>query len=57
MAQPTLLLSTIGYGMAVLYYLNHRDRLSTGVRRQFIFIMLAIVLVVLTFSDWGDKVV
>ena len=57
LAQPTLLLSTLGYGMAVLYYLDHTDRLSKGVRRQFIFIMIAIVLVVLTFSDWGDKVV
>ena len=56
-AQPTLLLSTLGYGMAVLYYLDHNDRLSKGVRRQFIFIMLAIVIVVLAFSDWGDKVV
>lgn len=56
-AQPTLLLSTLGYGVAVLYYLDHTDRLSTGVRRQFIFIMVAIVLVVLSFSDWGDKVV
>lgn len=56
-AQPTLLLSTVGYGMAVLYYLDHNDRLSKGVRRQFIFIMLAIVVVVLAFSDWGDKVV
>jgi hypothetical protein len=56
-AQPTLLLSTLGYGLAVLYYLDHTDRLSKGVRRQFIFVMLAIVLVVLTFSDWGDKVV
>jgi hypothetical protein len=56
-AQPTLLLSTMGYGMAVLYYLDHNDRLSKGVRRQFIFIMAAIVLVVLAFSDWGDKVV
>lgn len=56
-AQPTLLLSTLGYGLAVLYYLDHNDRLSTGTRRQFVFIMLAIVLVVLTFSDWGDKVV
>lgn len=53
----TLLLSTLGYGMAVLYYLDHNDRLSKPVRRQFIFIMLAIVLVVLAFSDWGDKVV
>jgi len=56
-AQPTLLLSTVGYGMAVLYYLDHNDRLGKGVRRQFIFIMVAIVLVVLAFSDWGDKVV
>ena len=57
-AQPTLLLSTLGYGMAVLYYLDHKDRLSKVVRRQFIFIMLAIVLVVLVFSGWwGDKVI
>jgi hypothetical protein len=56
-AQPTLLLSTLGYGLAVLYYLDHNDRLSKGVRRQFLIIMVAIVLVVLAFSDWGDKVV
>jgi len=56
-AQPTLLLSTVGYGLAVLYYLDHNDRLSKGVRRQFIFIMAAIFIVVLAFSDWGDKVV
>jgi hypothetical protein len=56
-SQPALLLSTLGYGMAVLYYLDHNDRLSKGIRRQFIFIMVAIVLVVLAFSDWGDKVV
>lgn len=56
-ALPTLLLSTLGYGIAVLYYLDHTDRLSQGLRRQFIFVMLAIVLVVLAFSDWGDKVV
>lgn len=57
-AQPTLLLSTLGYGLAVLYYLDHNDRLSKGVRRQFIFIMTAIVIVVLAFSDWwGNKVV
>jgi hypothetical protein len=56
-AQPTLLLSTIGYGLAVLYYLDHTERLSKGVRQQFIFVMLAVVLVVLAFSDWGDKVI
>lgn len=56
-AQTTLLLSTLGYGLAVLYYLDHADRLSKGVRQQFIFIMLAIVVVILAFSDWGDQVI
>jgi len=56
-AQPTLLLSAIGYGMAALYYFHHFERLNVSLRRQFVFIMLAIVLLVLTFSDWGDKVV
>ncbi len=55
--QPTLLLTTIGYGLAGLYYLDHKDKLSIGLRRQFIFIMVAIIVVVLTFSDWGGKVV
>jgi hypothetical protein len=57
LAQPTLLLSTIGYGMAVLYYLNHTGRLNKNIQRQFIVIMLVIVLVVLKFSHWGNKVV
>ncbi len=56
-ALPTLLLSTLGYGIAVLYYLDHADHLSKNLRRQFIFVMVAIVLVVLAFSDWGNKVV
>ena len=56
-AQPTLLLSAIGYGLAALYYFDHFDRLTPLLRRQFVFIMTAIILIVLTFSDWGDKVV
>jgi hypothetical protein len=56
-AQPTLLLVTLGFGLGSLYYLDHFDRLSQNVRRQFVFIMIAVVLVVLAFSDWGDKIV
>ncbi len=56
-AQPTLILSMIGYGLAVLYYFDHADRLSSGMRRQFLFIMIAVIIIILTFSDWGDKVV
>jgi hypothetical protein len=48
-AQPTLLLTVIGYGLATLYYLDQKDRLSLLMRRQFLFIMVAIVTVVLIF--------
>lgn len=57
LAQITLILNVIGLGLATLYYLDQTDRLSTLLRRQFIFIMVAIVVVVLVFSDWGDKAV
>jgi len=56
-AQPTLLLVALGLGLGTLYYLDHFDRLSSNIRRQVVFILLAVVLVVLTFSDWGDKIV
>lgn len=56
-AQPTLLLTVIGFGLATLYYLDRTDRLSDLLRRQFIFIMIAIIIVVLVFSDWGDKAI
>jgi hypothetical protein len=55
-SQPTLMLSVLGYGLAVMYYFDHVDRLNVLLRRQFVFIMIAVVLVILTFSDWSDKV-
>lgn len=57
LAQPTLLLSVLGFGLGALYYLEQTDRLSVLLRRQFVFIMIAIVTVVIVFSDWGDKTV
>lgn len=56
-AQPVLLLSALGLGLGTLYYLDHHDRLSANIRRQIVFIMAAIVLIVIVFSDWGDKIV
>jgi len=56
-SQPTLLLTILGYGLGAMYYLQQNDKLSKLARRQFIFIMIAIVVVVLVFSDWGNKVV
>lgn len=57
LAQPTLLIGVIGYGLATLYYLDQRDRLSVLMRRQFVFIMIAIVTIVLVFSNWGDRTI
>lgn len=56
-AQPMLLLVTIGYGLAAIYYLDHTDRLSKTVRGQFTFITIAITIIILFFSDWGDKII
>jgi hypothetical protein len=57
LAQPVLLLVAIGLGLSSLYYLDHQDRLSKAVQRQLLFIVVAIVCIVLIFSDWGDKIV
>lgn len=54
-AQPVLVLSVVGYGLAGMYYLHHTDRLSKGVQQQFVVVITAILMIVLVFSDWGDK--
>lgn len=56
-AQPTLLLCVIGFGLGTLYYLEKTDRLSVLIRRQLIFVMIAVVIVVIAFSDWGGKTI
>ncbi len=56
-AQATLILGTLGYGIAIMYYLDHNNRLNKGLHRQIIFIMIAIILIVLVFSRWRNVVV
>jgi hypothetical protein len=56
-SQPVLLLLTIGFGLASLYYLDHRGRLNKNLSRQLIFIMVAIVFIVVVRSRWGGKIV
>lgn len=56
-AQPALLLGVLSYGMAAMYYLDHMDKLTPSLRRQFIGVMAALVLFLIIFSDWSDKTI
>ena len=55
MAQPVLILSAVGYTLAGLYFLKHTDKLTAGVQRQFIIVLSAILIFLIVFSDWSDK--
>jgi hypothetical protein len=56
-AQPALLLNVIGFGLATLYFLQETDRLSAFYQRQIVFIILALITILIIFSNWGDKTV
>lgn len=56
-AQPVLLLTVLGFGLGGLYYLQDSDKLSDFLRRQIVLIMVAVVVVVFLFSDWGSRIV
>lgn len=51
-AQIIVILTVVGYGLAALYYLDATDRLSQGLQKQLVGIMLAILLVIVVFSNW-----
>jgi hypothetical protein len=51
-AQIIVILTTIGYGLAALYYLDATDRLSRNLQKQLMGGMLAILLIILVFSNW-----
>ena len=56
-AQIIVILTTVGYGLAALYYLDASDRLSQLMERQLLLIMIAILLVVFFLSDWSGVTV
>jgi hypothetical protein len=45
LAQPTLILVVLGYGLAGLYYFDHKDKLSRIIKMEFAFIVLVILVV------------
>lgn len=56
-AQPTLLLTVLGFGLSALYYLEQTDRLSVAVRRNFVVMMAAIIIVVILLTNWSGETI
>ena len=57
-AQPTLILTIIGYSIASLYYLQKKNRLNSLLQKQFIIIMVIVILAILAFGiiRLGDNI-
>ncbi|MBI4034403.1 hypothetical protein HY380_00725 [Candidatus Saccharibacteria bacterium] len=51
-AQIIVFLTTIGYGLAAMYYLDAHDRMTKSLERQLLSIMLVILTVVIVLSNW-----
>jgi hypothetical protein len=55
--QIIVILTTIGYSMAALYYLDATDRLNDLMRKQLLAVMMAILLIIIVLSDWTGATV
>jgi len=51
-AQIIVLLTTIGYSLAALYYLDATEKLTPLIKRQLLGIMTLIIVIVVLLSDW-----
>jgi len=56
-SQILIILTTIGYGLAALYYLDATEKLTKVLRRQLLAIMCLILLIVIVLSDWTGATV
>ncbi len=56
-SQPALLLSILGYGLALLYYFDHSRKISKFIRWQFLGIFVFMVILIIFFSGWTNRVV
>lgn len=55
--QIALLLTIVSAGLGSLYFLDKTDKYSKLLQRQIVFITIAIIVVVFSFSEWGSKII
>lgn len=53
-AQIVVILITVGYGTAGLYYLDATDKASSLIKRELLLIMGAILILVIVLTSWKD---
>ena len=56
-AQIIVILTTVGYSFAALYYLDATNKLTKSLQQQLLAIMCAILLIVIVLSDWTGATV
>lgn len=56
-AQIIVILTTVGYCLAALYYLDSGNRLTPKLKRQLLGIMVTILVLVVALSDWTGTTV
>jgi len=55
--QLAVLIAIIGSCLGGLFYLNDVKKLTPLIKKQLIFIMMSMVLVIIALADWGDKTI
>lgn len=56
-AQPILILTILGYGLALLYYLDNFKKLNKSIKWQFLGVMIIMLIIVIAFSGWTSRAV
>lgn len=56
-AQIIVILTTVGYGLAALYYMDATEKLTPSFEKQALALMVAILLVVIVLSDWSGTTI
>lgn len=56
-SQILIFLTTIGYSLAALYYLDASEKLTASLQKQLFAIMFAILFIVIILSDWTGATV
>lgn len=56
-SQPVVILTIIAYVLGSIYALDHKGKLTKLLKQQLIILLIAFILVILIFSNWGSVII